>query len=175
MKKFYFLAIAALLIGGVSYGQTTTSDNYNYGSAIDVAYEVNFPMGNLANGAAASWAGTTARYELNLGSGWTGMLTTGYLSFAQQASQQYSAIPLMLGAKLHFTEGWYGMLETGVHFFSTSGSTQYQNPTEWGVGLGTGYEIPLSKLLSIDLSTKYQYNTDNLSYWNVRAGLMFKL
>jgi hypothetical protein len=177
MKKITFLAVLFLFVGGITYGQekqTTTNDNYKYANAIDVAYEVSFPMGNLSNGAASSWAGTTARYEFNMGKGWAGMITTGYLSFTDKNSQSYSAIPLMIGTKLHFVAGWYGMVETGFHFFSTSGPTAYSSPVEWGYSVGTGYEIPLSKLLSIDLSTKYQYNTDNLSYWNTRAGLMFK-
>lgn len=177
MKKFNLLAVMLLFLVGVSYGQeekSSTSNNYKYGNAFDVAYEVSFPMGNLNYGAAASWFGTTARYEFNMGKGWAGMITTGYLNFADKNQQSFSAVPLMIGTKLHFVAGWYGMLETGFHFFSSTGSTAYSNPTEWGYSIGTGYEIPLSKLLSIDLSTKYQYNTDNLSYWNTRAGLMFK-
>ena len=177
MKKIIFLSVLTLLAGGLTYGQgtqTQTKNNYKYGNAIDVAYEVSFPMGNLNNAAATSWTGFTARYEFNMGKGWTGMITSGYLSFADQAGQSYSAVPLQIGTKLHFLAGWYGMVETGFHFFSTSGPTAYSNPTEWGYSVGTGYEIPLSKLLSIDVSTKYQYNTDNLSYWNTRAGLMFK-
>jgi len=176
MKKFLVITALFLGIGIMSYGQEDLSktNNYKYANAIDVAYEVSFPMGKLSDGSAASWAGTTARYEFNMGKGWTGMITSGYLSFATKNSQTYSAIPLMVGTKLHFISGWYGMVETGYHFFSTSGPTAYHNPAEWGYSIGTGYEIPLSKLLALDISTKYQYNGDNLSYWNARAGLMFK-
>ena len=177
MKKIITLSVLILLTGGLTFGQgkqTQSQNNYKYGNAFDVAYEVSFPMGNLINGAATSWAGVTARYEFSMGKGWVGTITSGYLSFADKSLQNYSVVPVMIGTKLHFVAGWYGMVETGVHFFSTSGPTAYSNPTEWGYSVGTGYEIPLSKLLSIDVSTKYQYNTDNLSYWNTRAGLMFK-
>ncbi len=177
MKKIIFLSVLVLLAGGLTYGQgvkTQTKNNYKYGNAVDVAYEVSFPMGNLMNGATTSWTGFTARYEFNMGKGWAGTVTSGYLSFADKNQQSYSVVPVMIGAKLHVLAGWYGMVETGFNFFSTSGPTAYSNPAEWGYSVGTGYEIPLSKLLSIDVSTKYQYNLDNLSYWNTRAGLMFK-
>lgn len=181
MKKLVIISGLLMFVGVFAFGQTgqkatKSSDNslYSYSNAVDVAYETSFPMGNLSKGSAASWVGTTARYEFNLGSGFDGMITSGYLSFATSNQQSYSAIPVMVGAKYHFVAGWYGMVETGVHFFSSSGPTAYNNPTEWGFSVGTGYEIPLSNLLSIDLATKYQYNTDNLSYWNARAGLMFK-
>ena len=175
MKKFAIFTSLFLLFGAMTFAQAQTkSDNYKYGNAFDVAYEVSFPMGNLNNGASASWVGTTARYEFGMGKSWVGMITSGYLSFADKNGQSYGAVPLQIGTKLRLVAGWYGMVETGFHFFSTSGPTAYSSPIEWGYSVGTGYEIPLSKLLSIDLSTKYQYNTDNLSYWNTRAGLMFK-
>jgi hypothetical protein len=177
MKTKFFLVIAFFMVSGFIFSQEnqkTTNDKYAYKNAIDVAYEVSAPMGDLSDGADASWAGFTARYEFNMGKGWDGMITSGYLSFADKDNQSYSAIPLMIGAKYHFVGGWYGMAETGYHFFSTSGTTKYSDPSEWGFSVGTGYEIPLSDLLSIDISTKYQYNVDDLSYWNTRAGLMFK-
>lgn len=173
MKKITFFTVVFFLVGQVSFAQEK-NNNYHYGNAFDVAYEVSSPMGNLNDGAAASWLGITARYEFAMGKSWVGMLTTGYLSFADKAGKSYGAVPLQIGTKLRFVAGWYGMVETGFHFFSTSGPTQYDNPIEWGYSLGTGYEIPLGKVVSIDLSTKYQYNADNLSYWNTRAGLMFK-
>ncbi len=161
-----------LMFASISYGQeNATNDNYHYKSAIDVAYETSFPLGSFSDAAGAGWLGTTVRYELSFGKRWVGMVTTGYLSFADGNSQDNSAVPLMLGTKFHFTKGWYGMAETGLHFMSQSGN----NSTEWGYSVGTGYEIPLSKLLSLDLSTKYQFNTNNFSYWNARIGLMFKL
>lgn len=173
MKKLVLLSAVIFLVAQISFAQEK-NDNYHYGNAIDVAYEVSFPMGNLNDGAAASWLGTTARYEFAMGKSWVGTVTSGYLSFADQNGQSYGAVPLQIGTKLRFVAGWYGMVETGFHFFSTSGPTKYDNPTEWGYSIGTGYEIPLGKVVSIDLATKYQYNTDNLSYWNTRAGLMFK-
>ena len=82
------------------------------------------------------------------------MITSGYLSFTDKNAQNYSAIPLMIGTKLHFTEGWYGMVETGFHFFSTSGPTVTVTQLNGGYSVGTGYEIPSSKLLSIDVSNQ---------------------
>lgn len=176
MKKLVLISAILFLGVQISFAQNTKqkTNKYFYHNAIDVAYEVNFPMGTLINGAATSWTGVTARYEFNLGKGWDGTITTGYISFNSKNGQNYAAVPLMLGAKLHFVAGWYGLVETGVHFFSTSGPTAYSSPAEWGYSIGTGYEIPLGKVVSLDLSTKYQYNVENLSYWNTRAGLMFK-
>lgn len=177
MKKIIILSLLTFLAGGLTFGQVkqpAAKNNYKYSNAFDVAYEVSFPMGNLLNGATTSWAGFTARYEFSMGKGWDGTITSGYLSFAGKNNQNYSVVPVMIGTKLHFVAGWYGMVETGFDFFSTSGPTAYSNPAEWGYSVGTGYEIPLGKVVSIDLSTKYQYNVDNLSYWNTRAGLMFK-
>lgn len=173
MKKLVLLSALFFLASQITFAQENT-DNYKYGNAFDVAYEVSFPIGNLNDGANASWFGTTARYEFAMGKRWVGTITSGYLSFAKEGNQSYSAVPLQIGTKLRFVAGWYGMVETGFHFFSTSGSAKYTNPTEWGYSIGTGYEIPLGKVLSIDIATKYQYNTNNLSYWNTRAGLMIK-
>ena len=54
MKRFAIFTVLFLLVGIITYGQekqSPTNDNYKYGNAIDVAYEVSFPMGNLNNGA----------------------------------------------------------------------------------------------------------------------------
>ena len=70
------------------------------------------------------------------------------------------------------------MVETGFHFYNIDNSTAgigSTSKTEWGFGIGTGYEIPLSESLGLDVSTKYQYNVDDLRYWNTRLGLMFYL
>lgn len=186
MKKLAILSLLIFLGGGLTFGQVEQpkatkkhykySSNYKYSNAFDVAYGVNFPMGNLLKGAATSGVGFTARYEFSMGKGsiWDGTITSGYYSFARKNNQKYSVVPIMVGTKLHLVAGWYGMVETGVNFFSTSGPTAYSNPAEWGFSVGTGYEIPLGKLVSLDVSTKYQYNLDNLSYWNARAGVMFK-
>ena len=170
MKKLFTTFAALVLFAGISFAQ------YNHPMAIDVAGELNFPMSSLSNGATTGWA-STARYEINLGAGFTGMITSGYGAFSQSNNLTYSYVPLLVGAKLYFVSGWYGMVETGYHFYTVdynaSGVSISSSKSEWGYSIGTGYEIPLSESLGLDLSTKYQYNTDNLSYWNTRAGLMF--
>ena len=170
MKKITGLLMMLLMVASFTYAQDAANSNYHYKNAIDIAYETSYPMGSFSDAAGASWFGTTARYEFSMGKAWVGMITTGYLTFADGALTDNSAVPLMIGTKLHFTPGWYGMVETGLHFMSQAGD----NSTEWGYSVGTGYEIPLGKVLSLDLSTKYQYNTNNFSYWNTRLGLMFK-
>lgn len=169
MKKLFTIFAALVLFAGMSFAQ------YNHPMAIDVAGELNFPMSSLSNGATTGW-GATARYEINLGSGFTGMITAGYGAFAKSNNLTYSYVPVLVGAKLYFVSGWYGMIETGYHFYTIDNSIQGIGSTtksEWGASIGTGYEIPLSESIGLDLSTKYQYNTDDLSYWNTRAGLMF--
>ena len=171
MKKLVTLFAAFLMMAGMSFAQ------YNHSMAIDVAGELNFPMSSLSNGATTGWA-TTARYEFNMGAGWTGTITSGYGAFAQSNNLTYSYVPLNIGTKLYFVSGWYGMVETGFHFYNIDNSTAgigSTSKTEWGFGIGTGYEIPLSESIGLDLSTKYQYNVDDLSYWNTRLGLMFYL
>ncbi len=169
MKKLVTIFAAFLIMAGMSFAQ------YNHPMAIDVAGELNFPMSSLSNGATTGWA-TTARYEFNMGAGWIGMITSGYGAFAQSNSLTYSYVPLTIGTKLYFVSGWYGMVETGYHFYNIDNSSTGVGSTtksEWGASIGTGYEIPLSESIGLDLSTKYQYNVDDLSYWNTRAGLMF--
>jgi hypothetical protein len=171
MKKLVSIIAAFLMMAGMSFAQ------YNHSMAIDVAGEVNVPMSSLYHGATTGWA-TTARYEFNMGAGFTGMITSGYGSFGEDNNLTYHYVPVLVGAKLYFIGGWYGMLETGYHFFTIDNSNPAIGSTtksEWGASVGTGVEIPLSESVGLDVSTKWQYNVDDLSYWNTRVGVMFYL
>ena len=78
--------------------------------------------------------------------------------------------------KLYFVSRFYGKVETGFYFFSWDGTNNTSDSeTVWRFSAGTGYEIPLSENVVLDLSTKYQYNLDYLSYWNIYVSLMFGL
>jgi len=168
MKTLISLFALMIVMTSMSFAQ------FDKSMAVDAAFELNFPMSSLSNGASTGWA-TTVRYEINVGQNWVLMLTTGYGAFGESNKTTYSYVPLVLGTKLYLYKGWYGMVETGYHFYTvdvTGGSSS--SKSEWGFGIGTGWEIPLSNLLSLDLATKYQYNVDDLSYWHSRAGLMFK-
>ena len=172
MKKLISTLTVILLFSGISFAQ------YNHSSALDLAFGLNFPMSSMADGASTGWE-TTVRYEFNMGGNWAGLISTGYMAFAENNGITYSAVPLVIGTKLYLASGWYGLVETGFHFYSTDinlfGITTSGSSTEWGFAIGTGYEIPLGESVGLDLSTKYQYNGGNLSYWNTRAGLMIYL
>ena len=167
MKKLLATMTAILLFSGISFAQ------FNHSSAIDVAFGLNFPMSSLSDAASTGWA-TTVRYEFSMGDSWAGTITTGYTAFGESNGLTYSAVPLNIGTKLYLVSGWYAMVETGLHFYNVSGLVSTSS-TEWGYSLGTGWEIPLSSSIGLDLSTAYQYNGSGLSYWNTRAGLMFYL
>jgi len=170
MKKLLFTLFSVLMLVGISNAQSLKSPNI-----LSVGTQLNFPMSDFSNVASTGW-GITGQYEFHLGGAWTGTLTSGYLGFAENNGSTYSAVPLVVGTKLYFVSGFYGMVETGFHFYNWDGPLNTSSSkTEWGYSLGTGYAIPLSENIGLDLSTKYQYNVDNLSYWNTYVSIMFGL
>lgn len=170
MKKLAYLLFSLILLVGVSNAQSLQSR-----SILTFNVPLNFPLGDFSDAAGTGY-GLTADFEFGLGGSWSGTVTSGYLAFAESNGFTYSAIPLVVGAKLYLSGGWYGNLETGFHFYSFDGPFGISDSkTEWGFALGTGYAIALSDNIGLDVSTKYQYNGDNLSYWNTNLGLMFGL
>ena len=170
MKKLLFTLLSVLMLVGISNAQSLKSSNI-----LSLGTQLNFPMSDFSNVASTGW-GVTGQYEFHLGGAWNGTVTSGYLGFAENNGTTYSAVPLVVGTKLYFVSGWYGMVETGLHFYSWTGPQNISDSkTEWGFSVGTGYAIPLSENVGLDLSTKYQYNGDNLSYWNTYVSVMFGL
>ena len=170
MKKLLFTLLSVMMLVGISNAQSLKSSNI-----LSLGTQLNFPMSDFSDVASTGW-GVTGQYEFSLGGHWTGTLTSGYLGFAENNGSTYSAVPLVVGTKLYFVSGWYGMVETGFHFYSWDGpANTSDSKTEWGYSIGTGYAIPLSENVGLDLSTKYQYNVDNLSYWNTYVSVMFGL
>lgn len=170
MKKLLFTLLGVLMLVGLSNAQSLKSSNI-----LSLGTQLNFPMSDFSNVASTGW-GVTGQYEFHLGGAWTGTITSGYLGFAENNGNTYSAVPLVVGTKLYLASGWYGMAETGLHFYSWDGPMNTSDSkSEWGFSVGTGYTIPLSENVGLDLSTKYQYNVDNLSYWNTYISIMFGL
>ncbi len=169
-KKLLPIVFGILFLVGISNAQSLQSPNI-----VSIGTQLNFPMSDFSNAATTGW-GVTGQYEFHLGGPWNGTVTSGYLGFGESNGYTYSAVPLVVGTKLYFVGGWYSLVETGVHFFSLTGPNSISDSkTEWGFSVGTGYAIPLSENIGLDLSTKYQYNNDNLSYWNTYASIMFGL
>ena len=170
MKKLLFTLLSVMMLVGISNAQSLKSS-----IILSLGTQLNFPMSDFSNVASTGW-GVTGQYEFHLGGAWNGTVTSGYLGFAESNGYTYSAVPLVVGTKLYLASGWYGMVETGLHFYSWDGPMNTSDSkTEWGFSVGTGYAIPLSENVGLDLSTKYQYNGDNLSYWNTYVSLMFGL
>jgi hypothetical protein len=168
MKKLSFTLLGVLMLIGVSNAQLKSS------TALDLSTQLNTPLGGLTNNAGAGW-GTTARMEFKLSDAWSLTVTSGYMGFAEKSGATYSAVPVVAGLKLYMVGDWYAMAETGWHIYTENLNSQSTTTGEWGFGVGSGFEIPFSNVLGLDLSTKYQYNVNNLSYWNYYAGLMFYL
>ncbi len=190
MKKaflFLFLFFLAASISNAQYGN-------DYNNRIGVGLEVALPQGDWSDAYNTGFGGT-ARFEMPFAANIVGMVTAGYLSFGgddieedgYSASYSASVIPIMAGVKYYLSPGFYGMTEVGFNIFSfdsevsSSGFGDFNfdggastSETKIGLGIGAGYEMPLSMSTLLDLSVAYKLVAD-ANYLNFRAGVKFEI
>lgn len=184
MKKLFTVLFAALLFTGFANAQN--------GMALGVGVNVALPMGTFGD-VAGTGIGGTAMFEMDFTPQLTGTATAGYISWGGkdfgQFSYNYSAIPILVGAKYFFMPdgGVYGQAQLGLYMFSVDtevpsfsvggvsfgGSTSATN-SEFAISLGGGYEIPVSSNMDVDISAAYIIISD-LGHIGIRGGVKFGL
>ena len=104
------------------------------------------------------------------------------------ASYGYSDIPILAGIKYYFTPGmpFYAIGQIGLHIFNANYSASSTYPgytydfsgssgssTEFGLGLGAGYEIPVGMSGAVDVSGMIHIVSSSLTHIGVRAAYRF--
>jgi hypothetical protein len=180
MKKL----LSVLIILAFAFAMNTTfAQGKNY---LGIGANLALPMGSFSD-AAGTGFGATGSFEMTFTPNITGIATAGYLKFGGQDfgyfSYDYSDIPIMVGIKYYFTPGmpFYAIGQVGLNFFNANAS--YTGPfgslfeasgssTEFGLGLGVGYEVPVGTNAAIDLTGMFNIISD-LNYIGVRAAYRF--
>ena len=95
-----------------------------------------------------------------------------------------NSLPILAGVRYYFNEMIFGSLETGAHFFRVSAdvsdiynkeklSTEFE--AKFGVGAGAGLRYQLAKQSVFELSTLFNYVTDDLNSISLCAAVLILL
>ncbi len=133
---------------------------------------VGLPMGTFGDITELGYGGAV-QGELGMGDNLNGTLTTGYLIFGGKSQTigeftfdygDWSVIPVLVGSKYYFAQGVYGMVQAGLNFTSYTNKIPLPgggtidvsvSDTEFGYGVGLGYELPMGASGALDLFVKY--------------------
>lgn len=176
MKKlFVVFAVLALLVS------VQAQNKFKLG----VGLNVNLPAGSFGDVAGTGFGGTV-QGELELAENIVGVGTIGYISYGGKdfgfSKYSYSMVPISVGVKYFFKPNLYAIGDLGYYNFSYDyewtwlGDKVKESLTtsEFGIGLGAGYVMPISDNLDLDLTGKYII-ISNTSSIDLRAGVKFSL
>jgi len=150
MKKlFVVFAVLALLVSAQA------QKNFKLG----VGLNVHMPTGTFGDAASTGFGGTV-QGELELAENIVGVATIGYIAYGEKfAGLSTSVVPVSAGVKYYFQPNLYAIGDLGYYNYSTTvdlfGSKVSGSDSEFGIGLGAGYVMPLSDNLDLDLTGKY--------------------
>lgn len=183
MKKGLLLPIIVMVL--IAFPQQTKAQSL---VNVGIGAELAAPMGDFSDVAELGY-GLSARGELTIGPKMMATAHIGYLMWGGKEfgyyTTDYTDIPIMVGIKLSLAAGLYAHGEIGYHFFSmdTEASELAQftvadlesSDQKFGASVGGGLETPLAPLTALDISVKYNYVADDLSYFSGRIGVKFGL
>lgn len=153
--------------------------------------EIAMPMGDFGDAANMGFGFTAAAQY-----GWkpnidliaqAGYLTWGGKDVPDGYEFSWSAIPIQVGAKYYFGQTvnrFYAGGLVGFHMFKAKSTFNHPvlgeieasvSETKFGLAPMVGYEMKLGEKLMLDLSGRYQFVSDNLSYVGIRAGIIYLL
>lgn len=177
MKKL--VVLIALLAFAVSF-------NAQSKMKLGIGLNANLPSGTFGD-VAGTGIGGTAQLELGLTDQITGVATVGYITYGKKdllgiGSYTYSCIPVAAGVKYHLANGFYGIADVGLYSFTADvevsfggfTSTASESSSEFGIGVGAGYCMPLGDKMGLDITAKYLVISDMNSI-DIRAGVKFPL
>jgi outer membrane protein W len=151
--------------------------------------ELALPMGDFGDAANMGF-GFTLAGQYGFRPNIDFMAQLGYIMWSgKDAFEDYdwSAIPIQFGAKYFFAPSgnrfYVGGL-AGFHMFKVK--ADYNHPVfghvevsdseaEFGLAPMGGYEMAVGQNMVLDLSARYQFVSDDLSYFGARVGLLYKL
>jgi len=187
MKSFFAIFGIMLTLAMYSLPVMAAPGDKGIGGALEIA----LPMGDFGD-----FAGTGIGVTGNFQYGWKPnidlMAQLGYIKWGGKTitgigDYSYSAIPIQVGGKYFFTQQanrfYVGGL-VGFHMFSSK--IDYDSPI-FGTGSSSesetklslapmgGYEMQIGQSMLLDISARYQFVSDDLSYFGVRGGIIYKL
>lgn len=182
MKKLLAVAIVALCLVGTASAQQGAM-------SVGGGLNLGLPLGDFANGAGFGF-GFQARFQYGLSNDLALAGSLGYISFGEKNSASSSVFPILASARYYFTPGEsrvYGQADLGLTSFSQtvnfdfggfgSGSVTGSS-TNFSLGFGGGYEMPIGDKLDLDLGAGYNVvlaTGGSLSYINIRVGVNYAL
>jgi opacity protein-like surface antigen len=156
------------------------------------ALELAFPTGSFGD-VAGTGIGITANFQYGWKPNIDLMAQLGFIRWGGKTNganwdYSYHALPIQVGGKYFFNEEtnrfYVGGL-VGFHLFRWSFSYDRPYPyghysassskTEFSIAPMGGYEMKIGESMMFDASARYQIVSDNLSYFGIRAGLIFNL
>jgi hypothetical protein len=176
-----FLAIIALTV------QSPAQKPMGVGGAL----EISLPMGDFGDAAGIGF-GITGNFQYGLNPKMDLIGQLGYIMWGAENEPPgydlgWSAIPFQAGLKYFVTPGdsrFYVGGMAGFHNFSVK--VEYTDPffgridvsdseLKFGLAPMGGYEYMVSEKMLLDFSARFQFVTDDLSYFGLRAGMIYKI
>ncbi len=170
MKKLLSLAAVLVMICAVS---NQAQDKFHLG----VGPFIGIPMGSFGDVTSIGFGGL-AEGELEFTPQVVGTAEIGYIVFSGKSVTEsgytfdygnWSAVPVLVGAKYYFSPMFYGQAQIGLNFLSYSTTVPDYNfftgtyttrevtasDTKFGYGFGVGYELPVGAKGSLDFFAKF--------------------
>lgn len=180
MKKLFFVLFALIVLAGISNAQNKIT--------LSAGANLALPMGSFGDAAGIGF-GATIGGDYIINEKLVGTATVGYIMWGGQEidlglgkiTTDFSAIPVLVGAKYYLNKGFYGHGQLGFHLFSTTAKSTFTffgntteseatgSSSEFTIGVGAGYEMG-----SLDLSAGY-YIISNTNYVGARVAYRFSL
>lgn len=182
MKKILAVMVVALCLVGTASAQQGAM-------SVGGGLNLGLPLGNFGNAAGFGF-GFQARFQYGLNNDLALAGSLGYISFGEKNSASSSVFPILVSARYYFTPGEsrvYGQADAGLTSFSQtinfnfggfgSGSVTGSS-TNFSLGFGGGYEMPIGDKLDLDLGAGYNVvlaTGGSVSYISIRAGVNYAL
>ena len=176
MKKYLvlFVLLAAVAVPAVAQqGAMAVGGGLNLG----------LPLGDFGNSAGFGF-GFIARFQYSLDEQLALAGSLGYISFSEKNTISSSALPILASARYYFTPGdgrVYGQADLGLTSISQDVSISFggfgsvsgtASTTNFSLGFGGGYEMPLADQWKLDLGLGYNIvlaSGGSLSYIGIKA------
>jgi opacity protein-like surface antigen len=180
--KLFTAILMILLTAALSTIAMAAVGSKGIGGALEIA----FPTGDFGN-EAGTGIGVTANFQYGWKPNIDLMAQLGYISWGGKSIGNYDysihAIPLQVGGKYYFTQetnrfyagGLIGFHRFGITIKHTAYGDISSSDGKFSIAPMGGYEMKIGENMLLDLNARYQIVTDNLSYFGVRAGIIYGL
>lgn len=180
MKKLLSVLVLALCVAGTVSAQQGAM-------AVGGGLNLGLPLGSFGDGAGFGF-GFQARFQYGLNDQLALNGSLGYISFGEKNSVSSSVFPILVGGRYYFAPGGgaYGSADLGLTSFSQTvnisfggfGGSFSGSSTNFSLGFGAGYDMPIGDKLDLDFGAGYNVvlaSGGSVSYINIRAGVNYAL